>query len=129
MYSAGNETRVSDAASNLSTATRVPAVAQAFAAFCFILALIAVLAFWPPATADVIVWLLAWVGLCLATGVAILRRHRHAVPLVWTIIIVAALSAALALQSGMLDTMGIVIDIVLFVPMIWFAISYQRSRR
>jgi hypothetical protein len=104
-------------------------MAKAFAAFCFVLALIAVLAFWPPAAVDVIAWLLVWVALCVATGVAILRRHRHAVSLVWTIIIVAALSAALALQSGMLDTVGVIIDIVLFVPLIWFAIWYQRSRR
>ena len=106
----------------------VPAAARAFAVFCFTLALIAVLAFWPPKTADVIVWLAAWVGLCLATGAAIFRGHRYAVPLVWTILIVALLSAALAMQSGMLGVSGVVIDIVLFVPMIWFAIWYHRSR-
>jgi hypothetical protein len=120
---------VRDASSSPSVATRVPAAACVFAVFCFVLALIAVAAFWPPKTLDVIVWLVAWVGLCLATGVAILRRQSYAVTLVWTILIVALLSAGLAMQSGLLDMTGILIDIVLFVPMIWFAIWYHRHRR
>jgi hypothetical protein len=93
------------------------------------LAAIALLAFWPPTAVDVIVWLAGWMALCVATGVAILRQHRFAPALVWTVLVVAGLSAVLALRSGLLDTVGIIIDIVLFVPLIWFAIWYQRRRR
>ena len=107
----------------------VPIAAKIFAAFAFILALIALLTFWPPTTADVTIWLLVWIALCAATGVAILRRHRYATSLVWTLLGMALLSAGTALRSGMLDAAGIAIDIALFAPLIWFAIWYQRSRR
>jgi hypothetical protein len=110
-------------------APRVPLVAKVFAAFSFLLALIGLLSFWPPATVDVVVWLTVWMGLCVATGAAILRQHRFAPTLVWIIIVVAGLSAGLALASGILDTFGVIIDIVLFVPMIWFAIWYRRRRQ
>jgi hypothetical protein len=110
-------------------APRVPAVAKVFAAFLFVLAVIALLAFWPPTAVDEIAWLIVWMTLCVTTSVAILRHERFAAPLVWTVIVVASLSAALALRAGLLDAMGVVIDIVLFVPMICFAIWYQRSRR
>jgi hypothetical protein len=106
----------------------VPAVARLFAAFSFVLALIALLSFWPPTTVDVIAWLTVWMALCVSTGVAILRHHRFARALVWTVVGVASLSAALALRAGLLDVTGIIIDIVLFVPMICFAVWYQRSR-
>jgi hypothetical protein len=107
----------------------VPLAAKAFAMFSFLLAALAVFSFWPPKTGIVIVWLVSWTGLCVATGVAILRRQRHASYLVWAIVIAACLSAALALRSGLLGTMGIVIDVVLFVPLIWFAVWYQRTTR
>ena len=99
--------------------------AKAFAIFAFVLALIALFTFWPPRSPAVIVWLFFWVGLCAATGVAVLRQRRYAPFLVWAILVTAMLSAATAFRTGMLDAIGIVIDIVLFVPLIWFAIWYQ----
>jgi hypothetical protein len=102
---------------------------KVFAAFSFVLALIAVLSFWPPKSPAVIAWLLIWVAMCLATGIAILRRERHAPAIVWILIVLAGLSALAAFQSGFLRGIGILIDILLFVPLVGFAIWYQRSRR
>jgi hypothetical protein len=118
----------SESESPLPATECVPAAAQAFAAFSFILALLAVASFWPPTSLAVIGWLTLWVGVCVATGAAILLRLRHAVSLVWSLTALATLSAILALQSGMLDATGIVIDILLFVPLFWFAFWYQTRR-
>jgi hypothetical protein len=103
--------------------------AKAFAAFTFVLALLALLSFWPPTSADVIMWLVLWVGLCVATSVAILGRYRYATWLVWALLGMGIYSAVTALRSGMLNAIGIVIDIVLFVPLVWFAMWYQRAGR
>jgi hypothetical protein len=107
----------------------IPRGAQVFAAFSFLLAAIALFTFWPPTSRDVVLWLVLWVGVCVATGTAILRRHRRAPLLVWALIAMGMLSALTALRSGMLDATGIAIDIALFTPMIGFAIWYQRNRR
>jgi hypothetical protein len=104
-------------------------VARVFAVFCFVLALLALLSFWPPKSPTVVAWLLLWTAICLATGVAILRRARYALVLVWTLNTLAALSALTALNSGLLRGVGILIDILLFVPLVWFAIWYQTRRR
>jgi hypothetical protein len=111
-----------------AASARLPLAARLFAAFCFVLALLALVSFWPPTDPVVVGWLVLWVGLCAATGVAILRRQRHAPYLVWLLTGLATLTAALALQSGMLTPTGIVIDVLLFVPLYWFAIWYQKSR-
>jgi hypothetical protein len=121
-------TRVSSAGNSVSASAGLPIPARMFAAFSFVLAVLALVAFWPPTSPVVVGWLVLWVGTCAATGVAILRRQRHAAYLVWLLTGLATLSAALALQSGMLTPTGIVIDILLFTPLYWFAIWYQRSR-
>jgi hypothetical protein len=107
----------------------VPAVAKAFAAFSFLLALIGVITFWPPKSPAVVAWVFVWGATCVATGIAILRRARYAPALVWTLLSVAGLSALDALRSGLLGGIGILVDIVLFVPLIWFAVWYQRNQR
>jgi hypothetical protein len=50
------------------------------------------------------------------------------VSFVWSLNILAGLSAIAAFRRGLLAGAGILIDILLFVPMIWFAIWYQRHR-
>lgn len=112
-----------------AAAPPIPAAAKMFALFSFVLAVIAVLTFWPPKSPAVVAWLVFWVAICLATGMAILRRARYAPALVWSLTILATLSALAALRSGLLQGVGILIEIVLFVPLIWFSIWYQRSRR
>jgi hypothetical protein len=107
----------------------VPAVAKAFAAFSFLLALIGVITFWPPKSPAVVAWVFVWGATCVATGIAILRRARSAPALVWTVLAVAGVSALDALRSGLLGGIGILIDIVLFVPLISFAVWYQRNQR
>jgi len=47
---------------------------------------------------------------------------------VWILISVAMVSALLALRNGLLRGVGIVIEMVLFALMIWFAIWYRRKR-
>lgn len=102
---------------------------RVFAAFAVLLAAIALAAFWPPTDSGVIAWLVIWCGLCLVTATAILRRASYAAALIWAIVGLTILSALAALRSGLLDTMGILIDIVLFIPLIWFAVWYQGRRR
>ena len=77
----------------------------------------------------VIAWLVAWCGLCLLSGAGILRRARYAPAAIWAVILVAMLSALSLLRSGGLDATGILVDVVLFVPLIWFAVWYQSRRR
>ncbi len=103
--------------------------ARVFAAFCFVLALLGLLSFWPPTSPAIVAWLLGWTMTCLGTGIAIVRRARYAPSFVWGLIILASYSAISAFRSGLLGTVGILIDVLLFIPLIWFAISYQRSRR
>jgi hypothetical protein len=103
--------------------------ARMFAVFSFVLALIALFSFWPPKSIAVVVWLLLWTTVCLATGIAILRAARNAPTLVWSLNFLAGLSALAALSGGLLRGVGIVIDILLFVPLVWFAVWYQRHRR
>ena len=104
-------------------------VARVFAAFCFVLALLGLLSFWPPKSPAIVVWLLVWTMTCMGTGIAIVRRARHAPSLVWGLIVLASYGAISAFRSGLLGTVGILIDVLLFIPLIWFAIWYQRSRR
>ena len=104
-------------------------VARMFAAFSFVLAVVALLSFWPPKSPAVVVWLLLWIGVCLSTTIAILWRARYAPTIVWILNIVAGLSALAALRSGLLRGVGVLIDIVLFIPLVGFAIWYQRNRR
>ena len=111
---------------NTAVSSAVPIVAKLFAGFSFVLVPIALVAFWPPKSATVIVWLVVWNTLCLATGTAILRHDRRAPALVWTLLCLAGLSALMALRSGLLHGVGILIDVVLFVPLVSFAIWYQR---
>lgn len=107
----------------------IPIVAKMFAVFSFVLALLAVLSFWPPKSPAVLAWLLFWIAICLVTGIAILRRERYAPTVVWILTILSGFSALSALKSGLLRGTGILIDILLFVPLVWFAIWYQRRRR
>jgi hypothetical protein len=115
---------------------KAPAIAQplhaaatAFVVFCLLMAVVGLVSFWPPKSPAVVVWLLVWTGICLGTGIAIMRRARVAPILVWTLLALAGYSAVSAFRSGLLAGIGIVIDIVLFIPLIWFAIWYQRHRR
>ena len=101
---------------------------KVFAAFAVLLAAIALTAFWPPANLAIITWLIFWCGLCLLTAYAIVRRARYATIGVWAINAVALLSAIAALRDGMLQGIGIIIDVALFIPMIWFSVWYQRRR-
>ena len=103
--------------------------AKLFVGFSLVLALLALVSFWPPRSAAVIAWLLLWVGVCLSTSVAILRRARYAPAAVWSLNVLAGLSALAALNSGLLRGVGILIDIALLVPMLGFAIWYQRRAR
>ena len=97
--------------------------------FSFALAAIGFMAFWPPQSAAIIGWLIVWTSVCLATGIAILRRARQASALVWALILVSTVSAVDAYVSGMLRGIGIVIDIALFAPLIWFAVWFHRNQR
>jgi len=106
----------------------IPVVVKAFAIFSFALAVIGAITFWPPSSPSVVIWLLAWTSICVATATAILRRARSAPALVWILISVAMFSALLALRNGLLRGVGIVIEMVLFALMIWFAIWYRRKR-
>jgi hypothetical protein len=101
---------------------------KVFAAFCVLLAAIALAAFWPPTQPPIIAWLVFWCGLCLLAAYGIVRRARYAPAAIWGLTGIAILSAMAALRDGMLDGIGILIDVVLFVPMIGFAIWYQRRR-
>ena len=102
---------------------------KVFAGFCLALAAIALAAFWPPANAAIITWLVLWCGLCVVTAVAITRRARYAPVAVWALVGLTILSAMAAARDGMLDAVGIVIDIILFVPLIWFAAWYHARRK
>jgi hypothetical protein len=102
---------------------------KAFAAFCVILAVIALAAFWPPTNITIIRWLVLWCGLCVLTAFAIVRRARFAPAAIWTLNALAWLSAVTAFRSGMLEGIGIVIDLALFIPMTWFAVWYQIRRK
>lgn len=99
-----------------------------FAAFCIILAVIALAAFWPPSNAAIIRWLVLWCGLCISSAVGILRRARYAPAAIWGLNALAWLSAFTAYRDGMLQGVGILIDLALFIPMTWFAVWYQRTR-
>jgi hypothetical protein len=100
-----------------------------FVGFCIVMALLGLLSFWPPTSPAIVAWLLGWTMTCLGTGIAIVRRARHAPGLVWGLIILASYSAISAFRSGLLGPVGILIDVLLFIPLIWFAIWYQRHRR
>jgi hypothetical protein len=125
------EDRVSDASRSRKGATVQPlhAVARMFVVFCIVMALVGLLSFWPPRSPAIVAWLLVWTITCLGTGIAILRRARYAPKLVWGLIILAGYSAVSAFRSGLLGGVGILIDIMLGIPLIWFAIWYQRRRR
>ena len=105
------------------------ASARMFVVFCVAMALLGLISFWPPSSPAVVAWLLAWSIICLGTAIAIVRRARHAPVFVWSLLILAGYSAVSAFRSGMIGSIGIVIDIVLFIPLIWFALWYQRHRR
>src|SRR5688500_2479488 len=100
-----------------------------FVVFCIAMALLVLISFWPPKSAAVVAWLLVWTTICLGTGVAIVRRARYAPLLVWSLLALAGYSAFSLFRSGTLKGIGIVIDIALFVPLIWFALWYQLHRR
>jgi hypothetical protein len=100
-----------------------------FVVFCVAMAVVGLISFWPPRTSGVVAWLLVWTGICLSTAITIVRRASYAPLLVWSLLALAGYSAVSAFRSGMLSGIGIVIDIVLFVPLIWFALWYQRHRR
>ena len=104
-------------------------VARAFVGFCLLMAVLGLVSFWPPKSSAVVAWLLVWTTLCLGTAIAIVRRASCAPSLVWILLGLAGYSAFSALRSGLLGGFGIVIDIVLFIPLIWFAIWYPRHRR
>ena len=106
----------------------LPLAARLFAWFAFALALIGLMSFWPPKSAITIAWIVLWTGVCAAVGIAILLRLRVAPYLVWMLLLLAGLSALAAFRSGLLDTVGVAIDVLLFVPLIWFAIWFQRHR-
>ena len=104
-------------------------VVRMFVGFCVVITLLGLLSFWPPKSPAVVAWLLVWTTTCLGTGLAIVRRARFAPSLVWAIIVLASYSAISAFSSGLLGAVGILIDVLLFTPLIWFAIWYQRRRR
>jgi hypothetical protein len=122
---------VSDAPRSRQVAAVQPlhAVARMFVAFCVVMALLGFLAFWPPKSPAVVAWLLVWTSICLGTGIAIVRRARHAPSLVWSLVALAGYSAISAFRSGLLEGVGILMDILLGIPLIGFAIWYQRRRR
>ena len=103
--------------------------ARIFVVFCIVMALLGLISFWPPKSPAVVAWLLVWTTICLGTAFAIARRARSAPILVWSLLALAGYSAVSLFRSGSLGSVGIVIDIVLFVPLIWFAIWYQRYRQ
>ena len=107
----------------------VPAAARLFAAFCFVLALLGLLSFWPPRSPATVVWLVMWTLVSVLTGIAIVRRARYAPTLVWSLIVLAGYSAVSAFRGGLLGGVGILIDMLLSIPLVWFAIWYQRHRR
>lgn len=125
------ENRVTDAPQSGQAAAvgALPAAARVFAAFCFVLALLGILSFWPPRSPATVVWLLIWTLVNVITGTAIVRRARYAPRLVWSLIILAAYSAVSAFRGGLLGGGGILIDILLGIPLVWFAVWYQRYRR
>ena len=112
----------------MSDAPPLPLAAKLFAGFCLVLAMLALISFWPPRSPAVIAWLVVWVGVCLWACLAILRSASHAPVVVWILNILAGLSALAAWRGGVLRGVGILIDIVLVVPMLWFSVWYQRSR-
>jgi hypothetical protein len=75
-----------------------------------------------------VAWLLVWTAVTAGAGVAILRRARYASVAVWTLLVLACLSAFAASRAGSLRGIGILIDMLLFVPLVWFAIWYPRRR-
>ena len=105
------------------------AVSRMFVVFCVVMALLGFLSFWPPRSPAVVAWLLVWTITCLGTGVAIVRRARYAPGLVWSLLVLASYSAISAFRSGLLGGVGIFIDMLLGIPLVWFAIWYQRRRR
>ena len=122
---------MSDTSRSRQAATVQPlhAVARMFVVFCIVMALLGLLAFWPPSSPAIVAWLLVWTVFCMGTGISIVRRSRSASRLVWSLIFLAGYSAVSAFRSGLLGGVGIVIDIVLGIPLVWFAIWYQRHRR
>jgi hypothetical protein len=122
---------VSDASRSrqAAAAQHLHAVVRMFVGFCIVLALLGLLSFWPPTSPAIVAWLLVWTMTCLGTAIAIVRRARYAPSLVWGLIILASYSAISAFRSGLLGAVGILIDVLLFTPLIWFAIWYQRRRR
>lgn len=109
--------------------SRLHLAARMFVVFCIAMALLGLLAFWPPRSAAVVAWLVVWTVICLGTAIAIVRRARYASVLVWGLLALAGHSAVSAFRSGLLGSIGVVIDIVLFIPLIWFAVWYPRHRR
>lgn len=114
---------------NAETTSSNAIVAKTFAVFYFVLALIALLTFWPPKSPAVVAWLLVWITVCLAVGIAILRRKRYAAALVWILTILSGFSALAAFKSGALRGMDMLIEILMLVVLVWFAIWYQRRGR
>ena len=104
-------------------------VARAFVGFCLLMAVLGLVSFWPPKSSAVVAWLLVWTTICLGTAIAILRRASYAPSLVWILLALAGYSAVSLFLSGSLGAIGIVIDIVLFTPLIWFAVWYRKHRR
>jgi hypothetical protein len=107
----------------------VPVAARLFAAFCFVLALLGLLSFWPPRSSATVVWLVMWTIVSVLTGIAIVLRARYAPTLVWSLIVLAGYSAVSAFRGGLLGGVGILIDLLLGIPLVWFAIWYQGHRR
>ena len=122
---------MSDASRSRQAAAVQPlhAVVKVFVVFCIVMALLGLLSFWPPRSPAIIAWLLVWTITCLGTGIAIVRRARYAPSLVWSLMILASYSAISAFRSGLLGSAGLFIEILLGIPLIWFAIWYQRRRR
>jgi hypothetical protein len=121
---------VSDASRSQQAAAVQPlhAITKMFVAFCIVMALLGFLSFWPPRSPAIVAWLLVWTITCLGTGIAIVRRARYAPGLVWSLIILASYSAVSAFRSGLIGGVGVFIDILVGLPLIWFAIWYQRRR-
>ena len=122
---------MSDASRSRQAAAVQPlhAVARVFVVFCIVMVLLGFLSFWPPRSRVIVAWLLVWTITWLGTSIAILRRARYAPGLVWSVTILAGYSALSAFRSGLLGGVGILIDIMLSIPLIWFAIWYQGHRR
>lgn len=97
--------------------------------FCVVMAVLGLSSFWPPRSPAVVAWLLVWTLTCLGTAVAIVRRARYAPGFVWSLIVLAGYSAISLYRSGSRGGVGVLIDVLLGVPLIWFAIWYQRRRR